>query len=74
MMEQDLKEKVLSWAKRKSIPVEGEVEAQVRKLLSPYPFGSLSELTQILKPRPPYVGPGIWLRAIGRSPKGEGHA
>lgn len=74
MVEQDLKDKVISWATRISIPIEGEVETQLQKLLSPHPFGSLTELTQILKPKPPYLGPGIWLRAIGKPPKGEGHA
>ncbi len=70
-MEQELMDNVIDWIKSISLPFESEVEQQVRKLLSPPPFEDLAELTRILKPRPPYLGPGIWLRAIGTPPKGE---
>jgi len=73
-MKRDLMDKVIEGIKATSYPLEGELEQQVRKLLSPHPFESLSELTHILKPRPPYLGPGIWLRAIGSPQKGEDHA
>lgn len=73
-MEQELMDKVTDWIKSVPLPLEGELEQQLRKLLSPSPIGSLSELTRILKPSPPYLGPGIWLRAIGTSQEGEDHA
>ncbi|MCX7787150.1 MAG: hypothetical protein N2442_05595 [Spirochaetes bacterium] len=74
MMERDFPDTVIDWIKSTSLPVEKELEQQIRKLLSPHPLGSLTELTQILKPSPPYLGPGIWLRAIGSPRKGEDHA
>ncbi|GAB4369512.1 MAG: hypothetical protein Kow009_06120 [Spirochaetales bacterium] len=65
---------VLEWAEKNSFPVKEELERQVRKLLFPSPLESLKDLKQTLKPRPPYLGPGIWLRAIGDYRKGEEHA
>ncbi len=67
-------DRISALIKSASHPLERELEEQVKKMLSPPPFRSLSELSQILKPSPPYIGPGIWLRAMGTLQKGEDHA
>ena len=34
------------------------------KYLSPAPLGSIEEIKPHFRPRPKYLGPGIWMRAI----------
>jgi curved DNA-binding protein CbpA len=47
------------------------------RLLSPKPLSSLEELRRLIRPRPKYIGPGIWMKTLKelseKSTKGETH-
>jgi len=41
-----------------------DTEEYVKELLSPEPLGTIEELSDIIKPLPRYVGPGLWLSIL----------
>ncbi len=41
-----------------------EPEEYVKELLSPEPLGTIEELSEVIKPLPRYVGPGLWLSIL----------
>jgi len=43
------------------------------ELLQPQPLNNLKELEKIVEPKPHYVGPGPWLKAIQAAVKAADH-
>jgi hypothetical protein len=43
------------------------------ELLQPQPLNNLKELEKIVKPKPHYVGPGPWLKAVQAAVKATDH-
>ncbi len=75
-MEDELYSKIKEWSNETGLPLplETGIEEKLRKLVSPEIVSSLEPLRNLLKPKPSYLGPGIWLRAMGQSGiEGEEH-